>query len=222
MIKKSKITQKNIIRSTFKNDAEVIKNALKLHSPKHQKVDVDPTFSKGNFYKDKVFKITEPKYKFDLKPQNKQVKKADSRNLPLENASVRVIVYDPPFISMGGSQRKQTTGKMRNRFSQAGIDTSELWEIYGESLQEFYRILKTGGIVIFKCQDCVSEGSNYFSHVAIMNIAYKLGFYPKDLFIKVSNTRPISLNQQKVQRHARKYHCYFWVFEKRKSKVDYN
>ena len=49
------------------------------------------------------------------------------------------------------------------------------------------------------------------------------GFYPKDLFILHNNVRINSFGTKWTkQEHARKYHSYFWVFEKRKSKVTYD
>ncbi len=76
-----------------------------------------------------------------------------------------------------------------------------------------------GGIVIFKCQDVVSGGKQYFSHCWIMDEAIRFGFYPKDLFILIAKVR---LNDGREQQHGRKYHSYFWVFEKKVCKVDYS
>ena len=76
---------------------------------------------------------------------------------------------------------------------------------------------------IMKCQDTVSGGKQYFTHVMVMNMAYHLGFYPKDLVVLTNNVRINSFGGKwKKQEHARKYHSYFWVFEKRKSKVTYD
>jgi hypothetical protein len=95
-----------------------------------------------------------------------------------------------------------------------------MFETYTKELKEYYRVLQENGILIFKCQDTVSGGKNYFSHVWIMNKAYEIGFYPKDLFILISKHRIIS-GKHKNQQHARKFHSYFWVFKKEKSKINY-
>jgi hypothetical protein len=74
-----------------------------------------------------------------------------------------------------------------------------------------------------KCQDTVTGGKQYFSHVMIMNMAMEIGFYPRDLFILFNKVRMNSFGTKwKKQEHARKYHSYFWVFEKRKSRVTYD
>lgn len=87
-------------------------------------------------------------------------------------------------------------------------------------MKEAYRVLKPNGILIFKCQDKVSSGKQYMSHVFIMNEAVKIGFYPKDLFILIAKNRLIANWQIKSQKHARKFHSYFWVFEKNDKKIN--
>lgn len=90
--------------------------------------------------------------------------------------------------------------------------------MYGNSLKEFYRILKENGIVIFKCQDVVSGSKQYFTHVWIMYKALEIGFYPLDLFILLAKNRILDGREQQ---HARKFHSYFWVFKKMECRVNY-
>lgn len=59
------------------------------------------------------------------------------------------------------------------------------------------------------------------SHVFIINEAENAGFYTKDLFVLLAKNRIVA-NWQKNQKHARKFHSYFLVFEKKKSKINYN
>ena len=201
------------IKSISFNQDEVIESILQLHSI-NGKIDIDPTYSTGNFYKGKIQK---PEYKFDLEPQCKGVLPADARQLPLENESVYTLMFDPPFLV--GSET-ETTGKIKGRFSWYPTYKA-LWKFYEDALKEFYRILKPKGIVIFKCQDFVTGGKQHFSHVVIMNIAVRLGYYPKDLFTFLVKTRMYHQKDLEGQQHARKYHSYFWVFEKSNCKIDY-
>lgn len=47
-----------------------------------------------------------------------------------------------------------------------------------------------------------------------MNEAVRTGFYPKDLFILLVKNRLVADWQIQNQKNARKFHSYFWVFEK--------
>jgi hypothetical protein len=60
----------------------------------------------------------------------------------------------------------------------------------------------------------VLSGVNNFTHVVICNQAVSLGFIPKDLFLLLAKNRMMH-PKHKAQRHARKYHSYFWVLQKR-------
>jgi hypothetical protein len=54
-------------------------------------------------------------------------------------------------------------------------------------------------------------------------MALQIGFYPRDMFVLTSNVRINSFGTKWTkQEHARKYHSYFWVFEKVKPKVKYD
>ena len=88
-------------------------------------------------------------------------------------------------------------------------------------LTEAYRVLKPDGILIFKCQDKVSSGKQYMSHVYIMNEAVRIGFYPKDLFVLLAKSRLVADWQKQKQAHARKWHAYFLVFQKSGRRIEY-
>ena len=91
--------------------------------------------------------------------------------------------------------------------------------MYFEAINEFYRVLRINGVLVFKCQDTIESGKQYITHVEVMNQAYNAGFYPKDLFILTAKNRIIN---QKRQFHARKFHSYFWVFIKQDCSIKYN
>ena len=177
------------------------------------RIECDPTYSKGNFYRNTG--IEPPVHKLDIDPQTEDTVACDCRSLPYEKGALNSILFDPPFVSTKGpSVKKAKAGSnvIIGRFS--CYPTAEaLYEFYDQSLTEFYRVLSDTGVLIFKCQDQVSSGVQYMSHVYIHNMAVKKGFYPKDLFILNSKNRLIS-GKHKNQKHARKFHCYYWVFEK--------
>ena len=209
----------NLIKSVSYNQTEIINGILKLHVPLG-KIDCDPTYSKGNFYKNTG--IEEPIFKFDITPQTVDTVAADARNLPLNNDSINCIMFDPPFLATTGKSLKE---KNKNNYinKRFGVFPSEeeLHQFYIDSMKEFYRILKDDGILIFKCQDKISSSKQYLSHVFIINEATKLGFYPKDLFILLAKNRLTADWQVKNQKNARKFHSYFIVFQKCNKKITY-
>ena len=209
----------SLISSISYDQIEIIENILKLHT-KDNTIDCDPTYSKGNFYKNG--KIKEPKYKFDINPQTEDTIKADARNLPLDDNSVNCIMFDPPFLATTG---KSITANDNNNFinKRFGVfpNEKELHQFYIDSMKEFYRILKDDGILIFKCQDKISSSKQYLSHVFIINEAIKIGYYPKDMFILLAKTRIVADWQVKNQKNARKFHSYFLIFQKCNKKIEY-
>lgn len=79
-----------MVKSISYNEEEIINWILKLHCK--TPIELDPTYSKGNFYKGNIIK---PKYKFDLYPQIDGVECANAEHLPLENHSINTIMFDP-------------------------------------------------------------------------------------------------------------------------------
>jgi len=141
--------------------------------------------------------------------------------LPLDNESIECQMFDPPFLATTGKSLKTDEGNIINRRFGVYPSEKELHQFYVDSLLESHRILKKNGILIFKCQDKVSSGKQYMSHVFIMNEAIKIGFYPKDLFILLAKNRIVADWQLKNQKNARKFHSYFWVFEKNGKQIEY-
>lgn len=208
-----------LIKSISYDQGEIIRNILKLHVP-DGKIDCDATYSKGMFYTNTG--IEKPRYRYDIKPQCDDVEYADCRHLPLPNESIKCIMYDPPFLATTGKSLNENADNniINKRFGVYQSET-ELHRFYKSSLAEFYRILKEHGILIFKCQDKVSSGKQYLSHVFIINEAVKIGFYPKDLFVLLAKNRIVADWQLKNQKNARKFHCYFIVFEKCNKLIKY-
>lgn len=206
---------KKVISTINYNEQEIIRDILFLHTD-NKPIDCDPTYSTGHFYKDWA---QPPKHKFDKFPQAPGVIEATSDKLPLEAGSVEAIMFDPPFVMTGDTygEAKKGSSIIAKRFT-GFHDFDELKQMYSGSLKEFARVLMGGGIVIFKCQDCVVGSLNHFSHCWVMFEALKFGFYPKDLFILLARNR---LTDGRIQQHARKYHSYFWVFKKTDCKINY-
>lgn len=202
-----------LIKSTSYNQQEIINNILELYVPS-KTIDVDVTYSKGGFYKKGIVK--EPNLKFDLFPQTKDTIKADSRFLPLKDESVDCVIFDPPFLATTGPSLTNgcSGNKMARRF---GVFNNErdLITYYYLSLKEISRTLTNKGILIFKCQDKISSGRQYWNHNTVHTMALTTGLEAEDLFICLAKNRLVAKWQLDNQKHARKFHSYFWVFKKR-------
>lgn len=181
---------------------------------------LDCTYSKGVFWQ----KLPQPLHKTDLYPKTNNVVKADASNLPFGDEMLSNIMFDPPFIIGGKNYNNVSPNScvMAKRF-ESFVSFEELKTMYSGAIKECYRILKPGGYLVVKCQDVVADGKNHFIHCWIMATALDIGFHAKDLFLLVNKNRINSFSDKKwkKQRHARKYHSYFWVFEKNKSKIKY-
>ena len=201
------------------DQTEIINTILQLHVPSH-KIDCDITYSKGNFYKNGS--VPQPAHKFDIQPQTKDTIMADAGNLPLEANSINCVMFDPPFLATTGKSLRSNDGsnKINKRFGVFPSE-SELHRFYVDVLIEVHRVLNDKGILIFKCQDKVSSGKQYMSHCFIWQEAIKVGYYPKDLFILLAKNRIVADWQVRNQKNARKYHSYFWVFEKTDKVIRY-
>lgn len=207
------IRTNEMVRSVYYSQDEILKAIMQLYCPTG--IDLDPTYSKGNFYKN----LPEPKYKSDIKPIE-DVIAADTRYLPFKEESMNSIMFDPPFIiHTSDTVYTGNSNIIHNRFS-SFKSIKELWKYYFWSMLEFYNLLKPNGVLIFKCQDIVDSSKQYLSHVQIIYYAVKIGFYPKDLFLLIANSK--LSGAWKKQYHARKWHSYFLVFIKQKPLVEYD
>jgi len=183
------------IKSVYNTNDDVIKNIMKLYNI--EQFDLDCTYSSGNFWKN----LKGPKIKTDLFPKNDTIIQADSENLPFEDGSMTSIMYDPPFVIAGKSYRDNKEGSSIIAKRYEGYESySHLTKNYYNTLKELYRITEK-----------------------VMNMAINIGFYPRDMFVLHNNVRINSFGTKWTkQEHARKYHSYFWVFEKVKPRVKYD
>lgn len=218
-------TTSNLTMSAhLSGNAEVFPQILALHVPIGSKV-ADVTYGKGVFWRN----VSLLDYELLATDISMGI---DCRNLPYESASIDCVVLDPPY--MEGFYRKHngqkagsgTHSAFRNAYSngdeinQDKVNSgTKKWhgavtEMYFSASREAYRVLKKKGVLIVKCQDEVSAGKQWLTHVEIINELEKMGFYTKDLFVVVRANKP-AVSRLKRQVHARKNHSYFLVFIKK-------
>jgi hypothetical protein len=190
-----------MIKSVSDNQQEILTWIRDLYCP--MGFQVDATYSKGAFYIDRP--DLEPFLKFDREPQSDDVCEADCRNLPLEDGSIKSLVFDPPFITFVGKE-----SQIGNRFGGEIRSQLQIRALYMSAMVEFYRVLSIDGVLVFKCQDVQLHGQ-VMNHCHVWDMATRLGYSVLDLFILVADVRMVGHNHQ-VQHCARKFHSYFWVF----------
>lgn len=192
-------------KSVFHNEQELLKALIDIHLKRD--IECDPMYFKGNFYKEGINK---PIYKFDITPQTEDTMYGDATSLPLEDSSLNNMILDPPFLfGIHGKTEQYYSSKTHTIFK----DYDDLLLCYTGILKEAQRVLKKGGILIFKCQD-YTDSKTTITHAMVYNKATELGFYTKDLAILV---KPLKVYNSKTnQKHLRKIHTYFYVFVNRK------
>lgn len=195
-----------MIKSINFDEHEIINDILLLHV-KRKTFEVDPTYGRGKFYNGL---IDRPYFVSDLNPRFDYVKKCCATDLPLASGSVSSLIFDPPFVA---GHTKKPTGIIGEKYFGFPY-MRDVWNFYSLAINEHHRVLKDGAIYVFKCQDSCSSDKNWISHVRVIALAERLGFYVKDIFILLSKNRLIGHNHKHTQKHARKFHSYFIVFEK--------
>lgn len=215
----------DLIMSAYMDGNEnIFPQILELHVPKGSKI-ADVTWGKGVFWK-KV-----PKDLYEVLASDIAMG-IDCRKLPYNNESLDCVVLDPPY--MEGFYRKNNEHKAgsgtHSAFAEAysnGNETNEdtsnngtkkwhaaVTDMYFKAGKEAKRVLRKKGVLIVKCQDEVSAGKQWMTHVEIINEYESQGFYTKDLFVVIRNNKP-SVSRLIKQVHARKNHSYFIVFVKK-------
>lgn len=191
-------------KSVFDNEPTLLKALIELHN-NGQDIELDPMYFKGNFYKDGLNK---PKYIFDLNPQVKNCNYGDATSLPLEDESITSMILDPPFLfGIHGKTEQYYSSKTHTIFA----NFNELYKCYTGIIKEASRVLKNKGILFFKCQD-YTDSKTTLTHIYVYQLAVENNFFAKDLAILV---KPLKVyNGNTTQRHLRKIHTYFFVFEK--------
>lgn len=191
--------------SVFEKDSDILVaiDDIFLHNDWY---DLDCTYSKGIFYQD----IKQPRIKSDLISLYDDVIENDCTKLNfIKDNSLKSIVFDPPFLFR--NRKSTNSDKMSARFSYFK-SYEELKEMYKNSLNCFYRKLKKGGYVCFKCQD-MTDNKFYCTHNFIINYAKEIEFELKDIIIKKSKSK--LQREAKQQNCVAKVHSYWLILRKK-------
>jgi DNA methylase len=191
------------------NNADMILDAAKLHIPDGAIV-ADVTYGQGAFWT----KTDTTRFKFlpsDLLTCAERP--YDFRNLPYDDGSIDIVVFDPPYIHTTGTHmtERRYNGGTTNGLTHAGIV-----ELYEDGMREAARVLKPNGQLWVKCKDEIESGRQRWTHMEIEKIALRLSMFGKDFFVVTPKSRTAINGPWKTQRHARKTHSYMWVFQRKR------
>ena len=201
----------NVPRSISFDQLEILDWIRKLHAPAG--FDVDVTFGNGAFYRSPA---EWPAHRFDADAGLQNCQCALSDAIPLPAGSVGSVVFDPPFLTYVRAARTGNGNMvMAKRFS-GYWRYDELATHYTASLREFSRVLRPGGIVVFKCQDIIHNHKMHPTHHNVILWAEEAGFRLKDLFVLAAKHRMPRPNRKGPPQHARVFHSYFLVLERLK------
>jgi hypothetical protein len=170
---------------TWNTNGDLIADVAELYL-KPDDLVVDVTYGKGIFW-DKV----KPKHfiAHDLNPT-----KGDGvawNNLPEEDGSVDVLVFDPPYVSPGG-RASSTLHEMNSRYEMqmTAPTPKQQWESIVEGLEEAHRALGRRKLLWFKCMNYISSGRLQRAK-AWADIEFdRIGFRVEDEFIHVGSPGP--------------------------------
>lgn len=196
-----------IIKSVSTDQYEILNWIMKLYIPAGF-IQADFTFSIGVFYRDN--KVPVPQLRFDKFPEQCEgVFPLEDAERIIDDGTLDSCIVDLPFLV---THKEWTdTSRMAQRFNSFD-NMDEATEANKYIIGLAYRKLKRKGIYIMKTQDLYTEGKQLWFHRYVEEWAEEIGFKLIDMFILVANNR--MLGEGMNQRVARKYHSYFFVFEK--------
>ena len=220
-MEKNELNNSTVIKNISTDQSEILKWIMDLYN-NGEPFDCDITASELKFYGDAKgckYSIPVPKILMDVYPTREDIIKITPFNkLPLEDNSVSSIVCDLPFVCSPKTcksvvEKKEGANIISNRFSswypmQEGYENIYWW------ITECKRVLKDGGILVWKMQSSVSGGLQHLLSEFSAVCAADCGLYINDQFILEAKARLISASKIKKQQHSRKYTSTFWVFKK--------
>ena len=198
-----------MIKSVSSDQSEILAGIMDVCGIERFCCDI--TYGNGAFYKN----IPEPRLKFDIDPQKPGVVAASSESLPIADQSLNTVVYDPPFLTY--VRRGREHGSIMSRRFGGYWRYDELASNYRSSIRECHRVLRPGGILVFKCQDIIHNHKMHPTHINI--VIWSCGMFElKDLYVLFKGHRiPIpekAGERRRVQKHARIHHSYFLVMKR--------
>jgi hypothetical protein len=187
--------------SSWKSNAEMILDCVRLQYLKDSDSVLDPTYGKGIWWKlwTPARLTRHDKFKLDG---------VDYRSLPHGEGEFDAVAFDPPYVCPGG---RESSG-IPDFFDQYGMDgeaktPGEQQAINNLGLAECYRVVKPGGYVLTKCADYVWSGKLVLGTHETLVHALSLGFKVQDRMEHVGHPRPQPQRTRKDGQAVRQHHA---------------
>jgi SAM-dependent methyltransferase len=196
----------------FGEDSELIDRMLRFYPRKKPKDILDATVNGGRFWKDLPWKIIG----MDIDPAHNPTVVGDNRDMPFEDSTFDVVVYDPPHVpNQGRDQSKDFNVRFGLVLKASKEQEYDLGFLYPPFVAEAYRVLRPEGILLCKIADYIHGHCHHWAHIDVIQAAQAVGFCACDCIVKVRQG-PIIDPRWKVAHHARRQHCYWLIFRKSK------
>lgn len=111
-------------------------------------------------------------------------------DLPEANDSIKVVVFDPPYISTGS----RDTSSVDDLYDRFGLGSAKGWrqirKLINGGLAECTRVLAPKGYLLVKCMDYTESGKKVWNTFHVYNEAERLGLRLVDRFHHLTGGGP--------------------------------
>ncbi len=196
----------------FGEDAELLERLLDFYPRKRPRKILDATVNGDRFWRGSK----RPVLGMDIDPHHHPSLVADNTAMPFRNASLDVVVYDPPHIPNQGKDRKKDFGVRFGLVAKSSKENKYTFtHTFPPFVREAFRLLKEEGVLFCKITDYVHHHRYQWAHIELINAAREVGFMPCGCIVKIRKG-PIIDPKWKTAHHTRRQHCYWIVFRKSK------
>ena len=194
----------------YGDDAELIERLLCFYPRRHPERILDATVNGGRFWRGSK----RPIIGLDIEAKHRPRVVADNAAMPFRDATIDVMVYDPPHIPNQGRDRKKD---FSSRFGLGLHVPKELDYNFSHTFPPFlieaWRVLIPEGVLFCKITDYIHHHRYQWAHVDLMQAAREVGFCACDCVVKIRKG-PIIDPKWKIAHHTRRQHCFWLIFRK--------
>jgi len=192
-------------------NAEMIDDLFSLDYMNRQASICDTTFGRGTFWK--LFRPD------NLTIHDIRIDGVDFRDLPEQDQTFDVTVFDPPYTH--GGHNTKSVSEFNDRFGQSVAPKTwpGLWDLMSRGLRETVRVTRDGGFVVTKSMPYVASGRlRHTPHLFTQLIETEGLGRIRDELIFLRPPGPNATRRAAGQLHARRNYSVLQVFEIRRKK----